>query len=1157
MSSPYVLSGRRHFGHQRKSSWEPDLSGGAVTPKQFVKQFGEGKRRVITKILIANNGIAAVKCMRSIRRWAYEVFRNDRVIKFIAMVTPEDLKANAEYIKMADHFVIVPGGTNNNNYANVQLILDMARRTEAEAVWAGWGHASENPKLPHLLAKNGITFIGPPDKAMWALGDKIASSIVAQTAGVPTMAWTGSGLTVEEPAAGKHVRVPAALYKKACVSTVEDGLSAALKVGFPLMIKASEGGGGKGIRRSANIDDFPSQFRQVQAEVPGSPIFLMKLATNARHLEIQVLADMYGNAISLFGRDCSIQRRHQKIIEEASITVAPPDVVKRMEQDAVQLAKMVGYVSAGTVEYLYMPETNEYFFLELNPRLQVEHPCTEMVADVNLPALQLQVAMGIPLHRIKEIRLFFGAEPWEDGKLDLRQENPAEPPFPRGHVIAARITSENPDEGFKPSGGTVEELNFRSSKNVWGYFSVSASGGLHEYADSQFGHCFSWGETREDAIDNMVLALKELCIRGDFRTTVEYLVKLLETAAFVENDFDTAWLDKLISENDKAEKPETLLGVVCASVLIADHSILDSWMAFQNSLERGQVLPANTLTASTQLDLIHGGLKYPVTVTRSGPQTYFLVMNGSGVDVEYHRMNDGGLLLSYHANSYTCYCKEEVDSYRVTIGNKTIVFEKEKDPTVLRAPSAGKLVSFTVEDGGHIYAGDAYAEIEVMKMIMTLYAAENGCITYMQRPGAVFTAGSMLARLILDDPDQVTLATPFDGCFPAPTPVAEKEKLHITFKETMQQMREILDGYVVPEPHFGQRVPALVERLFGCLRDPVLPYLELQESMAVLHGRVSEELEGRVTDLMREYAGNITSVLSQFPAQAIAGEIEAEAAGKERKLDRDLFFLTTQAVVQLVSRYRNGTRGHMKLVVEGLLRDYLEVESHFQAHQYDACVMRLRERWPKDMGRVCQALYSHQQIAPKNRLITQIIEHIRRFEPGLTKELSSVLQELTALGRLENSRVALLARQVLIAAHQPSYDTRHNQVESIFLAAVDRYGHQYCPEELGKLIISETSIFDVLHDFFYHPNPTVAMAALEVYVRRAYTAYAPLNSLKHRHVQLHPNQGTNPMPQVMLVEYQFTLPTSHPNRSAHAQRRRAAALAKVTPPATHDSNLHY
>jgi biotin carboxylase len=358
--------------------------------------------------LIANNGIAAVKCIRSIRRWAYEVFKNDRAIKFVAMVTPEDLQANAEYVRMADNFVLVPGGTNNNNYANVQLIVDIAKRMEVHAVWAGWGHASENPKLPERLMKNNITFLGPPEKAMWALGDKIASTIVAQTAGVPTLPWSGTGLTVdyteEDARKGKKLTVSPSLYRKACVNSIEEGLNVVQTIGFPVMIKASEGGGGKGIRRCERVENFPTLFRQVQAEVPGSPIFVMALATSARHIEVQVLADSYGNAISLFGRDCSIQRRHQKIIEEAPATqdidepfcICPPEVFERMERDAISLAKLVGYVSAGTVEFLYLPNRDDpingtYYFLELNPRLQVwtmivelvEHPCTEMVATVN------------------------------------------------------------------------------------------------------------------------------------------------------------------------------------------------------------------------------------------------------------------------------------------------------------------------------------------------------------------------------------------------------------------------------------------------------------------------------------------------------------------------------------------------------------------------------------------------------------------------------------------------------------------------------------------------------------------------------------------------------------------------------------------------------
>uniref|UniRef100_A0A8C1VHU6 acetyl-CoA carboxylase n=1 Tax=Cyprinus carpio TaxID=7962 RepID=A0A8C1VHU6_CYPCA len=1006
---------------RRRTDLQRDFT--VASPAEFVTRFGGNK--VIEKVLIANNGIAAVKCMRSIRRWAYEMFRNERAIRFVVMVTPEDLKANAEYIKMADHYVPVPGGTNNNNYANVELILDIAKRIPVQAVWAGWGHASENPKLPELLHKNGIAFMGPPSQAMWALGDKIASSIVAQTAGIPTLPWSGTGLTVEWTENDQKkgiINVPTELYEQGCVHDVEAGLKAAEQIGYPVMVKASEGGGGKGIRKVTGAEDFPNLFRQVQAEVPGSPIFVMQLAKHARHLEVQILADQYGNAISLFGRDCSVQRRHQKIIEEAPATIATSDVFEDMEKCAVSLAKMVGYVSAGTVEYLYSQD-GSFYFLELNPRLQVEHPCTEMVADVNLPAAQLQIAMGIPLHRIKDIRVMYGMQPWGDSPIDF--DGLSTTPSPRGHVIAARITSENPDEGFKPSSGTVQELNFRSNKNVWGYFSVAAAGGLHEFADSQFGHCFSWGENREEAISNMVVALKELSIRGDFRTTVEYLIKLLETESFQHNSIDTGWLDRLISEKMQAERPDTMLGVVSGALHVADVNLRNSVSNFLHSLERGQVLPAHTLLNTVDVELIYEGTKYVLKVTRQSPNSYVVIMNNSSAEVDVHRLSDGGLLLSYDGSSYTTYMKEEVDRYRIIIGNKTCVFEKENDPSLLRSPSAGKLIQYTVEDGGHVFAGQCYAEIEVMKMVMTLTASESGCIHYVKRAGAVLEPGCIIGKLQLDDPSRVQQL--FTGTLPSVQSVALRgEKLHRVFHSTLDHLVHIMNGYCLPEPFFSGKLKEWVERLMKTLRDPSLPLLELQDIMTSVSGRIPPAVEKSIKKEMAQYASNITSVLCQFPSQQIANTLDSHAATLNRKSEREVFFMNTQSIVQLVQKYRSGIRGHMKAVVMDLLRQYLRVEVQFQ--------------------------HGKASYMPTN-------------------------YEISLIGQ---------------------------KIEII---------------KMPKLILSETSIFDVLPNFFYHSNQVVRMAALEVYVRRAYIAYE-LNSVQHR--QLKDN--------TCIVEFQFMLPTSHPNR---------------------------
>ncbi|XP_005636385.1 acetyl-CoA carboxylase 2 isoform X1 [Canis lupus familiaris] len=1092
-----------------------------ASPAEFVVRFGGD--RVIEKVLIANNGIAAVKCMRSIRRWAYEMFRNERAIRFVVMVTPEDLKANAEYIKMADQYVPVPGGPNNNNYANVELVVDIAKRIPVQAVWAGWGHASENPKLPELLSKHEIAFLGPPSEAMWALGDKIASTIVAQTLQIPTLPWSGSGLMVEwsedDLQEGKRITVPEDIYNQGCVKDIDEGLEVAEKIGFPLMIKASEGGGGKGIRKAESAEDFPILFRQVQSEIPGSPVFLMKLAEHARHLEVQILADQYGNAVSLFGRDCSIQRRHQKIIEEAPATIAIPAVFEFMEQCAVCLAKTVGYVSAGTVEYLYSQD-GSFHFLELNPRLQVEHPCTEMIADVNLPAAQLQIAMGVPLHRLKDIRLLYGESPW--GVTPISFDTPANPPLARGHVIAARITSENPDEGFKPSSGTVQELNFRSSKNVWGYFSVAAAGGLHEFADSQFGHCFSWGENREEAISNMVVALKELSIRGDFRTTVEYLINLLETASFQNNDIDTGWLDHLIAEKVQAEKPDIMLGVVCGALNVADAMFRTCMTDFLHSLERGQVLPAASLLNIVDVELIYGGVKYILKVARQSLTMFILIMNDSHIEIDAHRLSDGGLLLSYNGNSYTTYMKEEFDSYRITIGNKTCVFEKENDPTVLRAPSAGKLMQYTVEDGGHVEAGSSYADMEVMKMIMTLNVQESGQVKYIKRPGAMLEAGCVVARLELDDPSKVHPAKPFTGELPSQqTLPIMGEKLHQVFHNVLENLTNVMSGYCLPEPIFSKKLKEWVQKLMTTLRHPSLPLLELQEIMTSVSGRIPAPVEKSVRRVMAQYASNITSVLCQFPSQQIATILDCHAATLQRKADREVFFMNTQSIVQLVQRYRSGIRGYMKVVVLDLLRRYLRVEHHFQQAHYDKCVINLREQLKPDMSQVLDCIFSHAQVAKKNQLVIMLIDELCGPDPSLSEELTSILNELTQLSKSEHCKVALRARQVLIASHLPSYELRHNQVESIFLSAIDMYGHQFCPENLKKLILSETTIFDVLPTFFYHTNKVVCMASLEVYVRRGYIAYE-LNSLQHRQLP----DGT------CVVEFQFMLPSSHPNRMA-------------------------
>ncbi|CAD7961548.1 unnamed protein product [Amoebophrya sp. A120] len=544
--------------------------------QNYIVSEKKGKR-VISRILIASNGLAAVKAIRSMRRWeVLEVLKTranlDRCLSFVAMATPEDIAANAQFLQMVDSFVEVPGGKNLNNYANVDLICKVAVQEKCDAVWPGWGHASEKPELPEALEKLGIVFLGPQPRVMRLLGDKIYANIMAQTAEVPCIPWSGDGLKSKQLKTFDDLDE---LFEKACCQTVEEAVEQANRIGYPVMLKASEGGGGKGIRKCENSQDVKNNYALCQMEVVNSPIFIMKYSSGACHLEVQLLGDEHGNVCALSGRDCSTQRRFQKIFEEGPPTVADPDVFHEMQLAACRLARQVGYRGAGTVEYLYDPKRKEAYFLELNPRLQVEHPVTECITGVNIPAAQLQIGMGVALHDIPDIRRYFlrGIEEQnkDGGQGETTSNYIKELDFTRkvpmySHCIAARITAENPEDGFLPCSGNIRKIDFAPThESVWGYFSVATPGAVHEFADSQFGHIFSIGQTREQARKALIISLGHLHVEGDIRNTVDVLPKLLRLNRFVDNQVDTAWLDGLIQNKEIARLVQTIPGMLTAT----------------------------------------------------------------------------------------------------------------------------------------------------------------------------------------------------------------------------------------------------------------------------------------------------------------------------------------------------------------------------------------------------------------------------------------------------------------------------------------------------------------------------------------------------------------------------------------------------------------
>ncbi|OOF92423.1 hypothetical protein ASPCADRAFT_8702 [Aspergillus carbonarius ITEM 5010] len=1071
-----------------------------AAPPSSVKDFvasHEG-HSVISSVLIANNGIAAVKEIRSVRKWAYETFGNERAIQFTVMATPEDLQANADYIRMADQYVEVPGGTNNNNYANVDLIVDVAERMDVHAVWAGWGHASENPRLPESLAASPkkIIFIGPPASAMRSLGDKISSTIVAQHAGVPCIPWSGTGVDAVKVDDNGIVTVEDEVYNQGCTFSPQEGLEKAKEIGFPVMIKASEGGGGKGIRKVDREEDFVTLYNAAANEIPGSPIFIMKLAGNARHLEVQLLADQYGNNISLFGRDCSVQRRHQKIIEEAPVTIAKPVTFQAMERAAVSLGRLVGYVSAGTVEYLYSHADDKFYFLELNPRLQVEHPTTEMVSGVNLPAAQLQIAMGIPLHRIRDIRLLYGVDPNTSSEIDFdfsseESFQTQRRPQPKGHTTACRITSEDPGEGFKPSSGTMHELNFRSSSNVWGYFSVGTSGGIHSFSDSQFGHIFAYGENRSASRKHMVIALKELSIRGDFRTTVEYLIKLLETPAFEDNTITTGWLDQLISNKLTAERPDTIVAVLCGAVTKAHQASEAGVEEYRKGLEKGQVPSKDVLKTVFPVDFIYEGQRYKFTATRASLDSYHLFINGSKCSVGVRALADGGLLVLLNGRSHNVYWKEEPAATRLSVDGKTCLLEQENDPTQLRTPSPGKLVKFTVENGEHVKAGQPFAEVEVMKMYMPLIAQEDGIVQLIKQPGATLEAGDILGILALDDPSRVKHAQPFTGQLPElgpPQVVGNKPPQRFFLLHSI--LENILKGYdnqVI--------MNATLKELVDVLRDPDLPYGEWNAQSSALHSRMPQKLDSQLQNVVDRARAR----KAEFPAKQLQKTVQRFIEENVNPADAEILKTTLLPLTEVINKYLDGLKVHEFNVFIGLLEQYYEVEKLFGGRDEDA-ILKLREENKDDIGSVVQTVLSHSRIGAKNNLILAILAMYRPNQPAVgnvAKYFKPILKKLTEFESRAAAKVTLKARELLIQCALPSLEERLSQMELILRSSVveSRYGETGWDHRepdfsvLKEVVDSKYTVFDVLPRFFVHQDVWVTLAALEVYVRRAYRAY--------------------------------------------------------------------
>jgi acetyl-CoA carboxylase/biotin carboxylase 1 len=1113
-----------------------------ATVQDYIQLLGGPRARVISKILIANNGNAAVKCIRSLRRWSYETFGDSKALTFVVMATPEDLRSNAEYIRAGDVIVDVPGGPNHSNYANVSLIVEIARLHAVHAVWAGWGHASENPTLPNTLESCGIKFIGPAGPPMQALGDKIGSTIIAQSAGVPCIAWNGSDIQASYNV--KEGSLPAWALEQAGVQSATQASEAAAKIGFPVMIKASEGGGGKGIRKVLHADDVATAYRQVCGEVPGSPIFLMKLAQKARHLEVQLLADEYGHALALNGRDCSVQRRHQKIIEEGPPVAAAPDVWKQMEASAVALAKAVSYANAGTVEYLYEEDTQKFYFLELNPRLQVEHPVTEMITHVNLPACQLQVAMGLPLSHIPEIRQRYGRKRFDDALDEIDFDNVSAQPT-HGHCMAVRITAENAEAGFQPTSGTLQELNFRSTPNVWGYFSMDSSGAIHEFADSQFGHLFASGSDREQARRNMVLALKELSIRGDISTTVDYISKLIELEDFVSNHIDTAWLDgiiqnKVLSDTEACKTDvaiQTLhdhVHVILGATVQAYNCAQDATTEYVELLEKGQLPPRSLLKLSREVELILNNVKYVLRTVQTGPHTFSMGLTTDRenrvVETHVRVLSDGGYLIDVDGTSHVVYLTRKADSahgMRITTNSgATIAFSPDYDPTSLRTDVAGKLVKQLVPDQAHVKKGEAYAEMEVMKMFLPLKVEEAGTISWHANEGASLTAGDILGTLALDNPENVATVSVFEGDLQVTgwgqsiarnttsssngsTSNNGTRNAHLVLRKAVQALHRATDGYIL----LPETIDAAMADLMQAVADPFLPVLEIREQLSVLSSRLPATLLRSISTMVREYENRAEGANGgvgdlEFPASSILAALASHVSSISDTSARATFEALITPLREAVLPYNrgkaSGVPGAQRAVDSFLiaLEKWTANERWFcDGKSYADAVEELRQGHKNDPGYILSVCRAHEQLQTTSKLVTSIMTAIgvgSKINPtggagteSVILHAESAISEIGSMGSNDLYReVALKARKLLMQESLPSLELRKGR----FVAAASHVATAdgaNLSSTVTDLLADQTPMVDLLFPLLKSSSSGLESVGLaEIFVRRMYRSFS-------------------------------------------------------------------
>jgi 3-methylcrotonyl-CoA carboxylase alpha subunit len=661
------------------------------------------------KILIANRGEIAIRIMATCLEMG---------IQTVAVYSEAD--QHARHVYEADEAYCIGPAPAAQSYLRIDTIIATAKKSGAEAIHPGYGFLSENATFAEACEEEGIVFIGPSSAAIRLMGSKIAAKQLAQSVGAPIV--PGYNGTSQNNA------------------TL---LTEAQRIGFPLLIKASAGGGGKGMRTVAGTEDFLEQLagarREAQAAFGDETVFLERLIQEPRHVEIQILGDHYGHVIHLGERECSIQRRHQKIIEESPSVALTPELRKEMGAAAVRIARAAGYVNAGTIEFL-LDADKHFYFLEMNTRLQVEHPVTEMVTGLDMVRHQLRIAAG--------------------EALGIEQEQIQQ----RGHAIEVRLYAENPEQNFLPSTGTITRFIKAGGPGIRTDSGIADGDEITQFYDPMIAKLIVYGENRLAAIERLQRALQH-CVVFGVTTNISLLYAISTHPAFQQGYTYTDFLEKhaLLTPNLSQVLPDDI--VVAAALYEMQHQ--NTLLASANSNNPWRTLgPWRMIGEARVITYHYREQMYRVAATPSThtPSTWHIQINTqTGEDITCTIDNDYLVLLRKGEQQRRLYVQQRKGEVQVALNGQVYVLQRQQPPDIattihgggtahvqktLTAPMAGTIVKVQVHDGEAVQAHQTLVVLSAMKMEHALTAPYEGKVRHVHyQEGAVVPGGAVIVEM--------------------------------------------------------------------------------------------------------------------------------------------------------------------------------------------------------------------------------------------------------------------------------------------------------------------------------------------------------------------------------------------------------------------------